>query len=84
MDDILEKVKKGKTQIMTEHLNTINPTGNIKFTHEEEECSLAFLDVKVCHIDDGSILTLVIRTSNSTQNVCHKIVDGQSSFGNNL
>ena len=51
----MEKIKKGKAQIMTEHLNTIDTTGNIKFTHEEEEdCSLAFLDVKVRHIDDGS------------------------------
>ena len=47
---------------MTEHLNTIDTTGNIKFTHEEEEdCSLAFLDVKVCHIDDGSIKLSIYR-----------------------
>ena len=56
VDNILEKVKKGKTQIMTEHINTIDTTGNIKFTSEEEEdCSLVFLNVKVHHIDDGSI-----------------------------
>ena len=78
VDDILKKVKKG-IMIMTDHFNTTDTTGNIKFTHEEEEdCSLAFLDVKVRHIDDGSIklsiyrkpthtvLTLVDRTPNST------------------
>ena len=58
----MEKVKKGKTQIMTEHLNTRATTRNIKFTHEEkEECSLAFLDVKICHIDDGSIKLRIYR-----------------------
>lgn len=36
VDDILEKVKTGHTQWLTDHLNTIDITGSVKFTHEEE------------------------------------------------
>lgn len=36
VDDILDKVKTGHTQRLTDHLNTIDLTGNVKFTHEEE------------------------------------------------
>ena len=47
---------------MMEHLNTIDTTGNIKFTHEEEEdYSLAFLDVKIRHIEDDSIKLSIYR-----------------------
>ena len=66
VDDILEMVKRGKTQIIMEHLNTIHTTGNIKFTHEEEDCSLAFLDVKVHHIDDGPIKLSIYRKPTHT------------------
>lgn len=36
MDDMLEKIQVGNTQELTDHLNTTDDTGNIKFTHEEE------------------------------------------------
>lgn len=36
VDDILEKVKTGHTQRLTDHLNTIDITGSVKFTHQEE------------------------------------------------
>lgn len=36
INDILEKIKQGHTQDLTDHLNTIDKTTDIKFTHEEE------------------------------------------------
>ncbi|CAH1245971.1 Hypp7618 [Branchiostoma lanceolatum] len=37
VDDVLELLKRGAEQQLTDHLNTIDSTGNIKFTHETEE-----------------------------------------------
>ena len=34
---VLEKIKAGETQNLTDHLNTVDVTGSIKFTHEEEK-----------------------------------------------
>lgn len=40
----------------------IDKTGNIKFTHEEEEQrSIAFLDMKIHHIEDGSVKIQIYR-----------------------
>ncbi len=62
VDDILEKVKAGHTQELTDHLNSIDDTGSIKFTHEEEtNRSIAFLDMKIQHREDGSIKIKVYR-----------------------
>ena len=36
VDDVLEKIKEGETQNLTDHLNTVDTTGSIKLTHEEE------------------------------------------------
>jgi len=37
--------KKGKARNLTDHINTIDPTGNLKFTYEEEEDKqIPFLD----------------------------------------
>ncbi len=48
MDDILEKDKAGHTQELTDHLNSIDDTGNIKFMHEEEaDWYIAFSDMKI-------------------------------------
>ncbi len=48
VDDILKKVKKGHTQDLTNHLNTIDNTGIIQFTHEEETCNaINFLDINI-------------------------------------
>lgn len=67
VDDILEKVKAGHTQKLTEHLNSIDKTGNIKFTHEEEEQgNIAFLDMKIHHGEDGSIKIKVYRKPTHT------------------
>lgn len=51
--DILEKVKAGHTQKLTDHLNSIDHTSNMKFTHEEEkDKSIALLDIKIHHTVD--------------------------------
>ncbi len=34
VDDILEVIKKDSTQQLTDHLNNVDPTESIKFTHE--------------------------------------------------
>ena len=36
-DSILEIIHKDGTLTLTNDLNTVDPTGNIKFTHEEED-----------------------------------------------
>ena len=33
VDDVLELIKKGQVRKLTDHINTINPTGNIKLTY---------------------------------------------------
>ena len=37
VDDVLELIKKGQVRNLTDHINTTDPTGNIKFNYEEEE-----------------------------------------------
>ena len=38
-------IKTGQVMNLTDHINTIDPTGNIKFTYEEEEDKqIPFLD----------------------------------------
>ena len=55
-DDILEIIDRGQVQNLTDHLNQIDPTGNIKFTFAEEaDGGIAFLDTKVIRKLDGSI-----------------------------
>ena len=45
VDGVMEVVKKGCEQELTEHLNSVDTTGSIKFTYEEEsDNSLPFLD----------------------------------------
>ena len=42
--------------MLTEHLDQVNNTGNIKFTFEEEENgSVAFLDTKFTTKGDGKV-----------------------------
>ena len=37
LDDILEIIKRGKVEALTGHLNGIDKTNSIKFTHEPEK-----------------------------------------------
>ena len=44
VDDILEIIHKGEESNLTQHLNTVDSTGSIKFTHETEaEGKIPFL-----------------------------------------
>ena len=42
VDDIHEEIQKGEFQNLTDHLNTVDETGSIKFTHEEESKVLVY------------------------------------------
>ena len=52
---------------LTDHLNTVDPTGNIKFTHEEEDQGrIPFLDTLIVRKADGSVKLLVYRKKTHT------------------
>ncbi|XP_072041354.1 uncharacterized protein [Amphiura filiformis] len=67
VDDVLEIIQKGTTEQLTEHLNSIDPTGNIKFTHEEEDDrKIPFLDTLIVRKPDGTVKLLVYRKKTHT------------------
>ena len=67
VDDILEVMKRGKVGQLTDHINTIDPTGNIKFTYEEEEHrKIPFLDTLLTRKEDGTVKLLVFRKKTHT------------------
>ena len=48
--------KRGNVEEWFEHLNNMDPTGSIKFTHEEEtDSSIPFLDTLLHRRQDGSV-----------------------------
>ena len=56
VDDVLEVIKDGQVQQLTDHLNTVDTTNNIKFTHEPEvEGVIPFLDILITKKDDGTV-----------------------------
>ena len=62
VDDVFEVVKKGAAQPLTDHLNQVDHTGNIKFTFEEEaDRKLPCLDLLVQVLPSGAIQTSVYR-----------------------
>ena len=67
VDDVLEIIKKGTTENLTEHLNKVDPTGSIKFTFEEEDQGkIPFLDTLLVRKEDGSVKLLVYRKKTHT------------------
>ena len=67
VDDILKIIHKDGTQKLTDHLNTVDPTRNIKFTHEEEDQGrIPFLDTLIARKPDGSVKLLVYRKKTHT------------------
>ncbi|XP_071956011.1 uncharacterized protein [Antedon mediterranea] len=67
VDDVLEIIQKDSTQKLTDHLNSIDPTGNIKFTFEEEDQGkIPFLDTLIVGKEDGSLKLLVYRKKTHT------------------
>lgn len=66
VDDKLEKIKAGQTQALTDHLNSMGTTDNIQITHKETNRTIAFLDTKIHHRQDGSIKITVYRQPTHT------------------
>ena len=67
VDDILEKVKSGQLDNLTSHLNVVDVTNNIKFTHEEEKDGMMpFLDTLIVRKPDGHVKILVYRKKTHT------------------
>ena len=67
LDDVLEVIKKGTTENLTEHLNKVNPMGSMKFTFEvEDQGKIPFLDTLLVRKEDGSVKLLVYRKKTHT------------------
>ena len=62
VDDVLEIIKKGQVQALTDHLNQVDTTNSIKFTHvEEKEGKIPFLDTLIIRKPNGAIKLLVYK-----------------------
>ncbi|XP_072046610.1 uncharacterized protein [Amphiura filiformis] len=67
VDDILEVIQKRSVDKLTRHLNQVDTTNSIKFTHEtEQENQIPFLDTLIVKKPDGSIKLLVYRKKTHT------------------
>jgi len=67
VDDTLEVIKRGSVTQLTEHLNSVDSTGSIWFTYEEEtEGQIPFLDTLLIRKEDGNIKLLVYRKETHT------------------
>ena len=93
VDDTLEVIKRGSVTQLTEHLNSVDSTGSIRFTYEEEtEGQIPFLDTLLIRKEDGNVKLLLYRkkthTSTSMQltldimmQICN-LFSGASPFSN--
>ncbi|XP_072033051.1 uncharacterized protein [Amphiura filiformis] len=67
VDDVLEIVRKGQVDNLTDHLNTIDPTNSVKFTYEQEqEGSIPILDTLITRKPDGSVKLSIYRKKTHT------------------
>jgi len=67
VDDILEVVKRGSVDKLTEFLNTLDESGSIKFTYEvEQDGKLPFLDLLLVRTDSDGLKFLVYRKPTHT------------------
>ncbi len=67
VDDVLEIIKKGEAENLTNHLNQVDPTNSVKFTFEEEDNnSIAFLDTLITKKSDGSLKLSIYRKPTHT------------------
>ena len=59
---MLEIIKDGEVDNLTEHLNQVDQTSNFKFTHEQEkDGQIPFLDTLIVRKEDGTVKLLVQR-----------------------
>ena len=67
VDDVICLVHTGKAKKLQQHMNTVDPTGSIIFTREDEENnSMHFLDAKFTRNEDGSVKSTVYRKKTHT------------------
>ena len=67
VDDALCAIKNGKREQLTQHLNTVDSTGSIQFTYEDEvDRSLPYLDVNITRHENGKLSTKVYRKATHT------------------
>ena len=90
VDDVIEIIKEGTTEKLTQHRNTIDPTGSTKVTYEEEsDRKISFWDTLLVRKEDGSvglpqkdphksIFELSVTTSTSSKTWCHQNTNGQN------
>ena len=68
MDDTLEVIKKGQAENLTNHLNSVDESGSIKFTHEEEtNGSIPFLDTLIVRTGDRVKLKVYRKKTHTNQ-----------------
>ena len=65
--ETLEVIKRGSVAQITEHLNSVDSTGSIRFTYEEEtDGQMLFLDTLLIREEDGNVKLLVYRKEKHT------------------
>ena len=67
VDDVLATVKKDKTEDILHTIN--NTTNNFRFTKEEQNNQLVFLDALLTRTEDGTIQTQVYRKKTHTDQI---------------
>ena len=67
VDDVLEVIRKGEVDRLTDHLNQTDPSNSIKFTYEhEKDGSIPFLDTLIIRKPDGSVKLCIYRKKTHT------------------
>ena len=67
VNDVLEVIRKGEVDRLTEHLNQTDPSNSIKFTYEQEkDGSIPFLDTLIIRKSDGSVKLCIYRKKTHT------------------
>jgi len=72
VDDILEIIKKHGVDGLTQHVNSVDDTGSIKFRAEQEQDEqIPFLDTLIMRKADGHAKLLVYRKKTHTDQYLH-------------
>ena len=67
VDVVICLVHTGKAKKLQQHMNTVDPTGSIIFTREDEENNIMpFLDAKFTRKEDGSVKSTVYKKKTHT------------------
>jgi len=87
--DILEVIRKGSAEKLTEFLNSLDAPGSTKFTYElEQDGKLTFLDILLERTDSGGLKLCIYRKPTHTDQYLnfssHHPVEHKSSVVRNL